>query len=413
MLVKCPECELQVSDKAVACPHCGYPMQPDIKPRKPRNKNNKRRRLPNGFGQISEIKGRNLRNPFRAMVSVGKTPEGRPICKPLKPESYFPTYNDAYAALVEYNKNPYDLEPSITVKELYGKWSEEHFKTLKSDSGQRAVESAWAYCSAVYDMRVVDVRARHIKGCMEEGVSKVRGKEQTPSASMKNKIKSLFNLMLDYALEYELVDRNYSRTFNLTEETIKEIVTVKKEHIPFTDEEIGLLWKHVDDKMLVDVILIQCYSGWRPQELGLLELKNVDLKNWTFSGGIKTDAGTDRVVPIHSKIRYLVEQKYKEAEELGSLYLFNYINPSSRRKSTALTYNRYQKGFSMIRDELNLNPEHRPHDGRKHFVTMAKKYGVDEYAIKYMVGHKISDITEKVYTQREFEWLKEEIEKIK
>ena len=52
------------------------------------------------------------------------------------------------------------------------------------------------------------------------------------------------------------------------------------------------------------------------------------------------------------------------------------------------------------------------HDGRKHFVTMAKKYGVDEYAIKYLVGHKISDITEKVYTAREFEWLREEIEKI-
>ena len=30
-----------------------------------------------------------------------------------------------------------------------------------------------------------------------------------------------------------------------------------------------------------------------------------------------------------------------------------------------------------------------------------------------MVGHKISDITEKVYTQREFEWLKDEIKKIK
>lgn len=90
---------------------------------------------------------------------------------------------------------------------------------------------------------------------------------------MKNQIKSLFNLMLDYALEYELVDRNYSRTFNLSEETIKEIVTVKNEHISFTDEEMDLLWKHADDKMLVDVLLIQCYSGWRPQELGLLELK--------------------------------------------------------------------------------------------------------------------------------------------
>lgn len=93
MLTNCPECDLPVSDKALNCPHCGYPLQPDKAVRKPRNKNNKRRRLPNGFGQISEIKNRNLRNPFRAMITVGKTPEGRPICKPLKPESYFATYN--------------------------------------------------------------------------------------------------------------------------------------------------------------------------------------------------------------------------------------------------------------------------------------------------------------------------------
>ena len=59
-----------------------------------------------------------------------------------------------------------------------------------------------------------------------------------------------------------------------------------------------------------------------------------------------------------------------------------------------------------------VNPEHRPHDGRTHFVTTAKRYDVDEYAIKYMVGHKISDITEKIYTKRKFDWLKQEIEKI-
>lgn len=44
---------------------------------------------------------------------------------------------------------------------------------------------------------------------------------------------------------------------------------------------------------------------------------------------------------------------------------------------------------------------------------MAKKAEVDQYAIKYIVGHKIDDITERVYTQREPEWLKSEIEKIK
>ena len=411
MLMQCPECELQVSDKATFCPHCGYPIQPDVKPRKPRNKNNKRRRLPNGFGQISEIKNRNLRNPYRAMITVGKTATGRPICKPLKPESYFPTYNDAYAALVEYNKNPYDLQPAITMQELYDKWFPEYEKTVKDS---KAAENAWEYCSAVYTMRVMDVRARHIKGCMEEGVAVVKGVEQTPTATMKNKIKSLFNLMLDYALEYEIVDRNYSLTFKLPDEVVKECHNVKREHIAFSEDEIELLWNHVDDKKGIDILLIQCYSGWRPQELGLIELANVDLTEGTFKGGMKTEAGSERIVPIHSKIRSLVEKKYKEAEELGSKYLLNWIDPNARnKKNIKLTYNRYTKAFDLIRTELNLNPEHRPHDGRKHFVTMAKKYGVDEYAIKYMVGHKIADITEKVYTQREFDWLKTEIEKIK
>lgn len=410
MLTQCPECELPVSDKATACPHCGYPLKPSEKQKKPR-KSNKRRRLPNGFGQISEIKNRNLRNPFRAMVTVGKTPDGKPICKPLKPESYFATYNDAYAALVEYNKNPYDLEPSITMQELYDKWLPEYEKTVKST---KSATSAWAYCSGVYKMRVMDIRARHVKGCMEEGVAVIRGKEQHPTATMKNQIKSLFNLMLDYALEYELVDRNYSRTFNLTEETVKEIQSVKKEHIAFTDEEMDLLWANASSKQGVDILLIQCYSGWRPQELGLLELKDVDLENWTFQGGMKTDAGENRVVPIHSRIQDLVLRKYQEAEALGSPYLLNWADPNNRnRKNLKLTYARYQKAFERIRDELKLNPNHRPHDGRTHFVTMAKRYGVDEYAIKYMVGHKISDITEKVYTRREFAWLREEIEKIK
>lgn len=410
MLTQCPECELPVSDKANACPHCGYPLKPSEKQKRPR-KSNKRRRLPNGFGQISEIKNRNLRNPFRAMVTVGKTPEGKPICKPLKPESYFATYNDAYAALVEYNKNPYDLEPSITMQELYDKWLPEYEKTVKST---KSATSAWAYCSGVYKMRVMDIRARHVKGCIEEGVAVIRGKEQHPSATMKNQIKSLFNMMLDYALEYELVDRNYSRTFNLTEETVKEIQSVKKEHISFTDEEMNLLWANISSKQGIDIMLIQCYSGWRPQELGLLELKDVDLENWTFRGGMKTDAGENRVVPIHSRIQDLVLRKYQEAEALGSPYLLNWTDPNNRnKKNIKLTYARYQKAFERIRDDLKLNPNHRPHDGRTHFVTMAKRYGVDEYAIKYMVGHKISDITEKVYTRREFAWLREEIEKIK
>jgi len=128
---------------------------------------------------------------------------------------------------------------------------------------------------------------------------------------------------------------------------------------------------------------------------------------------MKTDAGTDRIVPIHSRIKKLVEEKYKEAQNLGSEYLINCTDTRTSRSNLMFTYDKYQKRFNKIRDKLNLNPLHRAHDGRKHFVTAAKKYKVDEYAIKYIVGHTITDITEKIYTTRDIDWLKEEIEKIK
>lgn len=38
MLITCPECELQVSDKAYTCPHCGYPLKTAQKEYKPSTK---------------------------------------------------------------------------------------------------------------------------------------------------------------------------------------------------------------------------------------------------------------------------------------------------------------------------------------------------------------------------------------
>lgn len=411
MLLKCPECDLPVSDRAVCCPHCGFPMreEPVIKSKK----NNRRKRLPNGFGQISEIKGRKLRKPFRAMVTVSKDSQGKPICKPLKPESYFETYNDAYMALLEYNRNPYDLNAAITVKELYERWTEEYFKTLKADSSVRTITNAWLYCSSIYDMRAQDLRARHIKGVMEEGKAVIKGEERPATAGTKARIKSMFNLMLDYALEYEIVDKNYARTFDVSGDIIRERDEAKRGHIPYTDDEIDKLWGNLDNIPWVDVVIIQCYSGWRPQELGLLRIENVNMTDWTFMGGMKTEAGTNRVVPIHPKIRPLVRKRYDEAMALGSDYLINCTDTHTHRSSHMLTYDKYQQRYNRLRDLLELNPMHRAHDGRNHFITRAKKHGVDEYAIKYMVGHTITDVTEKVYTKREIEWLQAEISKIK
>lgn len=413
MLTKCPECDLPVSDKAVSCPHCGYPLKSDTV-KHARKKPNKRRRLPNGFGQISELKGMNLRKPFRAMVTVGKTDEGRPICKLLQPEAYFKTYNDAYQALMEYNRNPYLFNNGITVQELFESWSNKTSEEW-SESYRNSVRTTWRYCESIKNIKVLEIRPRHIRYCIEEGSVSVNGINKTASPGIKTKIKSLLNQLFDYAVEYELIDKNPSRNVKLSKSDIKEKEENTEHHIPYTDEEIELLWKNITMPG-ADVILIQCYSGWRPLELEQLEIKNINLEEETMEGGVKTRASKNRIVPIHPKIKTLIEKRYRESVSLNSKYLLTFTGTLVRNKTTdeiPYTYRRYHTDLKNIIEKLGLNPNHKPHDGRAHFITQAKKYNMDEYALKRIVGHKITDITESVYTTRDIDWLKTEMEKIK
>ena len=408
MLIKCPECGLQVSDKAIMCPHCGLPLSDKPIPQK-RSKR-KHRRLPNGFGQITEIKGKPLRKPFRAMVTVGKTPKGKPICKILKPEGYFATYNEAYEALVKYNSNPYDLDKEMTMDELYKVWYKHHQKDVKPQS-MHWMDNVWSYCNQIYSMKVRDVRTRHIKGCLDNGFVLINGEEHRPPKTVINNMKSLLNMMMDYAVEFELTDRNYSRAFSLAKDVGKEIEKDRKNHISFSDKEMKTLWQHKNDPS-VDLLLIHCYTGFRPQELSNITLNNVDLKNWTITAGMKTEAGENRLVPIHSCIRDMVKHRYDEAMKIGSDYLFN-IYRNSKTNIQPMNYNTYSREFNNIINRYGMNPLHRPHDPKKQFTTMAKKYNLNEYAIKRLVGHKINDITEKIYTDRDPKWLAEEVEKIR
>ena len=106
-------------------------------------------------------------------------------------------------------------------------------------------------------MRVKDIRARHIKGCMAEGYrietkGKKKGEKIFPTAGTKARIKSLFNLMLDYVPGYKIVDKNYARTFEISNDISKEKEEATRTHISFTDDEMNILWKNVGKVRYVD-----------------------------------------------------------------------------------------------------------------------------------------------------------------
>ena len=379
MLTTCPECSLQVSDKAAFCPHCGYPFQNQTK-NPTRGKN--RMRLPNGFGQITKITSKPMRNPYRVMVTVGKNPStGRPICKLLKPNAYFPSYQAAYSALVKYNRSPYELDSKTTLEEIYERWTKEHFTEDTSKYSIAYNKTLWRKLEPLHTVPVSEIRIRNIRECIE-------GSDTTPS--IKKRARSLLSMLFDYAIRYELTDRNYAREYKLSDNLLREASRTKTQHKAFCDEEIAILMNNLDDET-AQMVIVQIFMGWRPREICLLEAKNI--KDGFICGGLKTEAGKNRMVPIHSGIQHLIKPHGK--------YVF-------REQS----YQTYYNSFNELMDRLNITG-HRPHDPRKTFVTLAKRAGMDEYAIKRIVGHKIKDVTEAVYTERDLDWLKEEIEKIK
>ncbi len=343
-------------------------------------------KLPNGYGNVSKLKGKR-RNPWRARKTIGwQLDESTGKSKQLYATiGYFPKREDALTALAKYNEDPYDLKSdTITFSELYDKWSTEHFTSIVP-SAIRTWKAAYNHCTPIHnrsfkDLRVADLEYTIINADVGD--------------TTKCRIKSMFNLMYRYAMKHEIVDKDYAALCNTVKKT-----TPSKEKKTFTDTEIKLLWDNVKYPN-VDIILIGIYSGWRPQELAILTKDNIDLDNKTMTGGIKTDAGKNRCIPIHSCIFDLVKNRYD-----------NCSNTLFEEEEGNLTYDKYRTRFKNVMKKLNF--DHTPHETRHTFITLGKASGVDEYCLKLIVGHAIEDITEKIYTHRTLSQLRTEIEKIK
>ena len=228
----------------------------------------------------------------------------------------------------------------------------------------------------------------------------VEGPGHMPMDQIKANMKILCNMMYDYAIERELVQRNYARDIKLN-------ITVKpsEKHSNYTQDEMKLLWQNINNQA-VFAQLLQCYTGFRPQEVLLIKISDIDLDQMTITGGMKTKAGYDRIVPIHPILHDLILDKYKQAKEKEYVYLVNSIGQCTDK----VKYDAYN--HEMEKFWKYHQTKHLLHDGRVHFVTLAKKYNIDEYTIKRIIGHKIDDLTERVYTKRDLDWLKTEIQKI-
>ena len=436
MLILCPECGHQISDRAVFCPSCGFPIcetsdkqaaapvKAAAKSRKSKTVN-RRRRLPNGFGQITELKRPGLKRRFRVSITVGGKEDGKCVQQLLRPQAYFETYNEAYSALQDYHRQNAEHgfeDRDMTMQKLFDAWLGDYQEKDRSKSALAGYQNAWSYVPGnLRNKLVADVRIKDIKDCVEHGYKTKKDGSLIPvPKTVRPLLKILFNLLFDTANILGVTSNgNISRQLTgISGDVGKEIRThdSQQTHRSFTDDELNVIWRHMNDTVDADLLLIQSYTGFRPQELCLLKVKDIHLDDPVpFAvGGMKTEAGFSRKVPIHPDIMPFVRKRFDEAVASGSE---NLILAKTRRGRGSeyflypVSYHRYREIFNRVLQKLGIS-DHAPHDCRKTFATVMTRNGADEYILKILLGHRLDDLTQRVYVDRTLEDLYAEILKI-
>ena len=107
----------------------------------------------NGSGSVVKLSGRR-RCPFEVRVNTHMDERNYPVYDVL---GRFSERDEALAALLEYNKNPYDLAINeLTFEDVYKLWFDWKYTNGKrkySDSSVRCTSTAYKKCSSLYGMK--------------------------------------------------------------------------------------------------------------------------------------------------------------------------------------------------------------------------------------------------------------------
>lgn len=328
---------------------------------------------PNGYGTVTRLSGKR-RKPW--IVKEGTSGKQKPI-------GYAATREEALIMLAQYNNDPWDIKTDkITLKELYELWLEKRAVKL-SKSNRSSLRSAYKHCSKLEKMKYKQIRSYQMQDCIDNCGC---------GYSTQGAIKNLWGHLDRFALELDIVSKCYSEllTSDPIPETSKQI---------FTDEEVSRLWEN-QNLPWTDSILFFLYTGLRITEMTELKTEAVNIENWTFTGGIKTEAGKNRLIPIHSKIQGIVQKRFEQSK---SGYLFEY-------NGKKLNQTQYRVFWSDLMRKLEMN--HTPHECRHTFRSRLDSAGANKVCIDRLMGHKSKGTGERVYTHKNIEELRMNIELI-
>lgn len=327
-------------------------------------------RLANGSGSIVclDKTGKKRRKPWAVRITTGWK-DGKQVRKYV---GYYATQQEAIMALADYHKGGLDLDLSkLTLNEVYNLWIERVKKKNLSESVLKIHHMAYSKFGKLGNAKFNTIKAAHLQDWLD-------GINLKPSS--KGKLKGTMIQLYKYAVANDIVVKNYAESLEINEK-------VEQTGKVFTTDEIETIWK-MQDRFEAKVLLVLLYTGMRIGELLIIKRDDIDFENGYMVGGIKTEAGKNRVIPIHNRIAPIVK------ELLGdSNWLIQNTRGNQMRYNTAFVM------FKKFFEEIGIT--HTIHDARKTCVSWLHSSGIPIETVRIIVGHSGKGVTEKVYLYKE------------
>lgn len=344
-------------------------------------------KLPNGYGSVVCL-GSKRRKPYAVRITTGYRLNDNGTCTQLyKYLAYFEKRKDAITYLAAYNSGQIATEHESVVKvplfrDLYESWIE-YKQSLKNKIGENTVRNyniAFKMLSDIHYKRMNTITVDDL----QDVVSKYNDKSKSTIGFIRTVLKQTFS----YAIKRGYIEKDITQYVDYEYTESAEAI-----HSDFSIEEIKKMWEYLPLLPNIKYALIMCYTGMRPQEMLLIENKNVYLEERYMIGGMKTQAGRNRIIPIHQKLLPIIRELYNPENK----YLI--VNT----KGGCYTYANFYQIWRKLMESLEM--DHLPHDGRHTLATALDRVKAPDTCIKLILGHTIEDFTKRVYTHKATEEL--------
>ena len=362
----CPKCAKEIPEGSAFCNHCGKKLVRD------RAKSRVKQRG-NGTGMAFK-RGKT----WTARVTVGWKYDGDKKTQIYRTKGGFASKTEAENYCYTLKTNPEKPKITDTFQQIYERWKKEYESRIAPVT-MATYKAAWKHFDKVHHLPIVDISVSQLQECInncEKGRSTL------------NDMRTVCSLVYRFAIINKIVSDNPAQHLYVNGK--------KKGTRPaFTTDELEKIRKAIGTHQYADYVYFMCYTGFRPNEMLSLKKDAYDKAHNTLTGGFKTEAGTNRIVPVNAKLTPILARRMAS----DSIFIF------PRPDGTLMTDEHFRKYcFNPLMAALGIEGKV-PYSCRHTFANLLKNVSGSDTDKAALIGHSDASMT-KYYQSADYDSLK-------